>query len=151
MNTRNKKKKNTKFPHKYNKEWAREYYKRNKERIKLYAKQHKEQIKENHRRWINKHKEKHNRENREYMRKCRTELRQEIIKLLGNKCIRCGESDWRCLQIDHVRGGGTKERKSMSRMEYYIHIKNLILSGSKKYQLLCANCNWRKKYEEKEF
>lgn len=78
--------------------------------------------------------------------------RLELIKLLGGKCIWCGESDWRCLQIDHVHGGGRKERKKFkgSTTSYYSFVIKQIKAGSKDYQLLCANCNWKKKYENEE-
>jgi len=77
-------------------------------------------------------------------------LRNEILSLLGSKCIRCGFSDIRALQIDHVHGGGTKERKNYGSMPLYRKILKEIKAGSKDYQLLCANCNWIKKYENKE-
>jgi len=74
--------------------------------------------------------------------------KMEIFVLLGCKCIRCGESDWRCLQIDHVKGGGQKERKRFSCYFLYLNfVLKQIQSGSKDYQLLCANCNWKKRYE----
>ena len=81
-------------------------------------------------------------------------LRQKIFDLLGIKCVVCGESDWRCLQIDHVHGGGNEERKKLchgthgSNQTYYREILKKIKGGSKDYQILCANCNWKKKYEE---
>ena len=77
--------------------------------------------------------------------------RKEIIELLGSKCTKCGESDWRCLQIDHINGGGHKEMKSFNNYGRYIkYISQKIQSGSKDYQLLCANCNQKKRYENGE-
>ena len=81
------------------------------------------------------------------------ENRNEIIKLLGNKCIECGFSDVRALQIDHVRGNGSKERnqfRKKSPYAYYRDILREIKDSSKDYQLLCANCNWIKKIEKRE-
>ena len=83
-------------------------------------------------------------------------LRQKIFDLLGIKCVVCGESDWRCLQIDHVHGGGNEERKKLchgthgSNQTYYREILKKIKDGSKDYKLLCANCNWIKKFENEE-
>lgn len=77
----------------------------------------------------------------------------QIFKMLGNKCARCGETDWRVLQIDHVNGGGTQERLIEGKRRgnaFYRWIYLQILNGSKKYQLLCANCNWKKRYENEE-
>lgn len=84
----------------------------------------------------------------EYRRK----LRQTLIQLLDGKCIRCGESDWRCLQVDHVNGGGSKKAKMRRNYtKYFKGIMDEVKAGSKEYQLLCANCNWKKFYENKEY
>ena len=42
---------------------------------------------------------------REQIRKKRI----NVVERLGNKCIVCGYSDPRALQIDHINGGGGKE------------------------------------------
>ena len=73
------------------------------------------------------------------------------LKRLGNKCARCGFSDWRALQIDHINGGGMKENRRyggnwIDRNVLKLHANKL----KSKYQLLCANCNWIKKYENGE-
>jgi hypothetical protein len=94
----------------------------------------------------------HRVECREYAKKCNLKRRFEIFKDLGTKCIRCGETDWRCLQIDHVNGNGAKERHKFptNSASYYLHILKQLEEGSKEYQILCANCNWRKRYENNE-
>lgn len=77
--------------------------------------------------------------------------RENIINLLGRKCKRCGFDDYRALQIDHVKGGGNAERKdTKSTRTYYPHVLNKVRNGSSEYQILCANCNWIKKSENKE-
>lgn len=81
--------------------------------------------------------------NREYYKK----QRLEVIKKLGEKCCKCGFNDKRALQIDHINGGGIKERK---RKDYYSIYTEIMTTNQKKYQLLCANCNWIKKYENNE-
>lgn len=75
--------------------------------------------------------------------------RAEVIAFLGGKCVRCPVVDVRCLQIDHVDGGGAAERRGMRN---YWKLHNLVLRSvpNNKYQLLCANCNWIKKYENGE-
>lgn len=78
-------------------------------------------------------------------------LKEQIFELLGNKCIRCDFSDPRALQIDHINGGGQKERKRFpSHKMFYMYVLRQLKAGSKDYQLLCANCNWIKRYENKE-
>ena len=69
--------------------------------------------------------------------------RRETLEFLGNKCIKCGFSDWRALQIDHINGCGIKNR--LDRYALLVDVKK----HSEKYQLLCSNCNWIKKYESK--
>ena len=69
--------------------------------------------------------------------------------MAGASCTRCGFSDKRALQIDHVNGNGMQDRKS----GYYKFYQDVIASlerGEKKYQILCANCNWIKRRELKE-
>lgn len=76
-------------------------------------------------------------------------LKSAVFELLGNECCRCGFSDPRALQIDHINGGGGKEKKSVT-AHYYKYILEKILAGSNEYQLLCANCNWIKRSENNE-
>lgn len=78
--------------------------------------------------------------------------REELIALLGGKCIRCGFDDPRAMQIDHVYGDGRKERtqKYKSNYSYYVVVKELVIAGTDRYQLLCANCNQIKKVENNE-
>ena len=89
-----------------------------------------------------------NRAKRKYERKKRLELRLRVLNKYGNSCIKCGFSDYRALQIDHVNGGGGKEIKKFKvRGEYYQH---LLTDKTNNYQLLCANCNQIKKCENYE-
>jgi hypothetical protein len=99
------------------------------------------------------------RNNPDYARLYNHKLHMEIHHLLGDKCISCGFSDWRALQIDHINGGGHRDRirrcgkKGMGKVggsQYYRYILRQIKLGSKDYQLLCANCNWIKRYEKNE-
>ncbi len=76
----------------------------------------------------------------------------EAHKLLGNKCVKCGIQDHRVLQIDHIDGGGTKERKEirLSGTVFHVSVIESVKSNENKYQLLCSNCNWIKRFENKE-
>ena len=139
------------------KEYSQIYYQANKEKVKKRVKKHyqihKEELLQYHKNYANTHKEERNLSNRELMRK----RRLEIFFLLGNKCsnplclVPNGCSDIRCLQIDHVKGHGNLERKKFSyTIGYLRNILDKIKSGSRDYQLLCANCNWIKSWENKE-
>lgn len=84
---------------------------------------------------------------RDYLRKSRN----AVIEALGGKCVRCGFTDKRALQIDHINGGGYKERKEKGfKSEFHKHVLASFLKGEDKYQLLCANCNWIKRFENNE-
>jgi hypothetical protein len=75
--------------------------------------------------------------------------RELIIWLLGSKCRSCSFIDKRALQIDHVYGGGNQVGRQQG-ASYYKEILESIERGENKYQLLCANCNWIKRVEQKE-
>lgn len=80
-------------------------------------------------------------------------IRNCLIALLGGKCIHCGFLDIRALQIDHINGGGSKERKQKgfsNSATFYKKAIGSIEQNENKYQLLCANCNWIKRSINKE-
>jgi hypothetical protein len=79
----------------------------------------------------------------------RDNLRAIILKRLGGKC-KCGFTDPRALQIDHVNGGGAADKRGKGLDTYYRHVLDKIAAGSRDYQILCANCNWIKRAERGE-
>jgi len=86
-----------------------------------------------------------------YLRERRYIIRQKLIDILGDKCIQCGISDPRVLQIDHINGGGTKEvRHFKNGVNMYMFYINDPSIARTKLQILCANCNWIKRHENKE-
>jgi len=135
---------------KYDKEYRIKNKERDREKIKIY--QHRAYLKRVGELKGHPKKEKHwnwkgGVTPKEYLRK----IRKKVIEALGNKCIKCGFSDYRALQIDHINGGGNKERKEMSfNQKFHNHVLSSIIKDEKKYQLLCANCNWIKRVENKE-
>lgn len=75
-------------------------------------------------------------------------LREAAVAELGGVCVTCGWNDPRALHIDHIAGGGSKEKKSSkSKTRVY---REVIAGVEGKYQLLCANHNTIKKYENGE-
>lgn len=93
--------------------------------------------------------------NREELAKKRNELlckrRGVIYDLLGHLCNRCGFTDKRALQIDHIYGFGKKSmRRCSNSMQYYLEVQKSVINNEGKYQILCANCNWIKRHENKE-
>lgn len=78
-------------------------------------------------------------------------IRKSAIEILGGKCVICGFNDYRALQIDHINGGGSKERKErLYKGNFHQNVINSFINKENKYQLLCANCNWIKRYVNKE-
>lgn len=86
--------------------------------------------------------------NRENQNKRKLSQREEVLKFLGGRCVSCGFMDARALQVDHMNGGGNKERKKTGGT-YGVYCR--VLAGEEGYQLLCANCNWIKRVERREY
>jgi hypothetical protein len=152
---------------KYNK-WMKIYYDKNFKKSKVCPvckkvffseyPHYKTCSKECREKYLKKVKEKERKRCREKQNNFRKQIRNEIFVLLGGKCanpFNLPHPDWcndyRCLQIDHINGGGVKERKKYSVNKLYLHILAEIKVGSKDYQLLCANCQWIKVHENKEW
>src|SRR3990167_10379462 len=68
-------------------------------------------------------------------------FRTAVLHLLGDKCKRCGFSDSRALQVDHVNGGGVRETNAITTVYSKVVIES-VRKKENKYKLLCANCNW---------
>ena len=101
---------------------------------------------EKRKRYFLKNPEKH----RESINKYRQRIRLAAIAILGGACVKCGFDDIRALQIDHINGGGGKELKISNGGNHMNKIIRSVLNKENKYQLLCANCNWIKRWENKE-
>lgn len=79
---------------------------------------------------------------REYYNRVKT----EVFTLLGGQCFLCSFNDHRALQIDHINSDGAADRKTYSGISYL----NYVIKNIEKFQLLCANCNWIKRYTANE-
>lgn len=76
--------------------------------------------------------------------------KSKAFELLGHICSKCGFSDKRALQFDHINGDGYKDNKKRN-VTHYKKIVISVQSGEKRYQILCCNCNWIKRIENKEY
>jgi hypothetical protein len=88
---------------------------------------------------------------REYENRATARARGLILQMLGGACVVCGIDDIRVLQVDHIMGGGNKMRKETKTT----HTTRGLLAylrknGTDEFQLLCANHNWIKRYENGE-
>ena len=81
----------------------------------------------------------------------RDKIRDDLLAFLGGECVSCGFRDKRALQLDHINGNGYKDKKFFSDMYvgYKYYLLNPVLANQN-LQVLCANCNWIKKHENKE-
>lgn len=134
--------KSTELKKKYMKEWRE----KNEKKVKDYRNKTKEHMKE----WQENYRKTD--VGKEVRRKYGEKTRNTVVGVLGGSCIKCGFSDSRALQIDNINGGGGKERREMvSTYTFYCKVIESVLKKENKYQLLCANCNWIKKVENKEY
>ena len=60
------------------------------------------------------------------------------------KCACCGEKEQRFLSLDHINGGGTKERKEGKGGGHFAYRRLKKLGYPAGYQILCYNCNFAK-------
>src|SRR5271157_5457557 len=99
-----------------------------------------------HRAWSAKHRE----QKRHETNSSREADKAFVWTYYGNKCNHCGLRDIRVLQLDHInrdlrktsrwKRGGKGLYAALRRGEF----------SMEDFQLLCANCNWIKRYENKE-
>lgn len=78
-------------------------------------------------------------------KRCRDKLRRTVMDAYGGKCACCGECAPEFLCIDHVNGGGNRERKKYTGVPFggtttlYRSIRDRGFPPD--YQVLCYNCN----------
>jgi len=78
-------------------------------------------------------------------------LKKQVFDAMGGKCIKCGFLDYRALQIDHVNGDGFLDKADgYNGKKRFIQALVSFINKEGKYQLMCANCNWIKRFENNE-
>ena len=88
--------------------------------------------------WRKEHLEEARKYDRDYQYKIRQKVRQEAVAYYGGKCAGCGITDYRILQIDHIKNDGYKHRKEIKTWQFPMWLKK---NGYPKgYQILCCNC-----------
>ena len=86
--------------------------------------------------------------NSEYCKAYKLRIKMKCLALYGSACARCGFTDIRALQIDHIHSNPAEAQGAYGRGSTGLYIA--ILNGKKAkgdYQCLCANCNWIKRSE----
>lgn len=86
-----------------------------------------------------------------YKWQSRMNARAEVHAIFGSRCARCGNDDWRVLELDHVAGGGNADRVS-GRIDkaYSRPMIEFARANRQLFQLLCANCHRIKTWEDRE-
>lgn len=115
----------------------------------------------NQRDYHRKNKEERNRKSKERNKKLNQKYRVQVLIHYGGdppKCACCGESEFRFLTLDHINGGGSKQRreifdgtkrKDRGGVPFYRWVKkNGFPEG---FQVLCSNCNMAKGKSKKRF
>jgi hypothetical protein len=83
-------------------------------------------------------------------RKRQSQWRTRLLMFMGGECTKCQNNDYRVLQIDHVHGGGSKDRRE-NPVSSAFNMAKKVFAKPDDFQLLCANCNWIKRYDNHEF
>lgn len=126
------------------KKYFKEYYKTHKKRIKkatrLYTKTHPRMVDKAVESWRKKNRVRYL--TSQYIR--RIAIKDIAYKTLGGYKCKCGFSDPRALQIDHIKGGGSRAKHTTGQ------VYSLVIKYPERFQVLCSNCNWIKRYENKE-
>ena len=72
----------------------------------------------------------------------RRRLRRKVLDAYGGKCSCCGEANEEFLALDHVNGGGSKERREKASNQSTRMYLLVVREGfPDRYRLLCHNCN----------
>lgn len=90
---------------------------------------------------------------KEYNHRSRRKQRNEALCVLGGKCVVCGITDTRMLQIDHIEAAFAIEDRALGRVQHklYNFVRVMRKAARQRYQVLCANHNWLKRYDRREF
>lgn len=82
---------------------------------------------------------------REKNRRHTQKLKREVIDAYGGRCSCCGELEIVFLTIDHINGGGKKQRSEVGGFgkKFYLWLKRNNYPKDE-FQVLCLNCNFAK-------
>jgi hypothetical protein len=74
----------------------------------------------------------------------REQKRRVMERYGGAKCVICGDARLCALDLDHIHGSGNAHREvlGISGSDFYYWIEREGYPPG--YQVLCANCNWKK-------
>lgn len=93
----------------------------------------------------------------DYHKEYRQRVREKLFEVYGCRCAICGFDDKRALQLDHINGDGAEERgsrfvngvRTSSKSIMSIWVMAIRVPDHTRYRILCANCNWIHRVENK--
>ncbi len=102
--------------------------------------------------WKKNHIDHVRRKSREWNKKSRNKNRSIVLKHYSPNliCQRCGCNNIHLLSIDHMNGDGAQSRKKL-KTSYMIYRHIIKDNFPLNFQVLCWNCQWIKRHENKEW
>lgn len=74
-------------------------------------------------------------------------LRDLVVTTYGGVCAVCGETNVAFLSVDHISNDGAEHRREVGQgHRFYLWLRKNHFP-QEGFQLLCANCNWRKRVD----
>lgn len=133
-------------------EYNREYYRQHKDSIMRVKKIWRDKNKDKRRGYNHNFRQKHLYRIRIHEGYYREAMLLYALDVFGHHaCVRCGFKDKRALQFDDINAFGNSGRKKRRvGLVLQCWIVNNPEKAKKKYQVLCANCNWMKRWENNE-
>ena len=96
----------------------------------------------------------HKGEYKEYYKRRSEKIKLEVLEHYGKgqvACVRCGETRYPCLSIDHIDGRGREHKDSIGRRGNGFYRWLVDQGFPLGYQTLCMNCQFLKKWENREW
>jgi hypothetical protein len=111
--------------------------------MKKYRAEHQEERKAYDKQYftIDENRERKNANVRRWAAVARSNNRQKVLDVLGDRCVCCGFRDPDFLTIDHIRRGGTEHRKITGGRMWEAVLREGCPTD--KYRILCWSCNNR--------
>lgn len=123
-------------------QYDREWRKRNPEKVRSYCKKYKERNPEK----VKEYERNNNLKQRANRRITIIATKFALMEMYGSLCVGCGCNELAILTIDHVNDDGCLDRKLGSNRGIVFYRKLLKQQRRVDLQILCSNCQSRKRY-----
>ena len=130
------------------KKYYKEYYKKHKEQSRLKSKRwsqaNREKVQKYQKEYRRKNLERLSEHNRKYWKYYSQKIRREVLSHYSGdppSCSCCGENHLEFLTIDHIYGGGNKQKKKIGKVGWAFPKWLKDNNYPDGYRVLCYNCN----------